>query len=229
MCGRYTLSIPLSNLVDSFEVLPPQFEYRPRYNIAPTQDAPVIAQDDGGRRMGLLRWGLIPFWAKEPGIGNKMINARSETVAEKPAFRSAFKKRRCLVPADGFYEWKKEGGGEDGKVVKVPHWIHLKGREAFTFAGLWEKWSGEAEDPMYTFTILTTRAAATIEGIHPRMPVILPRKDGDRWLDPGTPPEELLALLRPYSGPDLKAHPVSTLVNSPRNDQADCIQPVSVR
>ena len=131
MCGRYTLSVPLSNLIDTFEVPPPEFEYEPRFNIAPTQLVPVVAADERGRRMGLLRWGLIPSWAKDPGIGSRMINARSETVAEKPSFRSAFRKRRCLIPADGFFEWKKEGGEEGKGATKTPFWIHLSTREPF--------------------------------------------------------------------------------------------------
>lgn len=227
MCGRYTLSIPLSNLVDSFDVLPPQFEYLPRYNIAPTQDAPVIAEDGNGRRMGLLRWGLVPSWARDSGIGSKMINARSETVSEKPAFRSAFKKRRCLVPADGFYEWKKEGEVGGRKGAKVPHWIHLTDGRPFTFAGLWERWEGGGGSPLHTFTILTTTATPAIAEIHPRMPVILTGEGGDRWLHPESPAEDLLALLQPYGGSDLRAHPVSTLVNSPGNDLPACIEPLS--
>jgi putative SOS response-associated peptidase YedK len=154
-----------------------------------------------------------------------MINARSETVSEKPAFRSAYKRRRCLVPADGFYEWKKEGVGEGGKTAKVPYWIHLAQGEPFTFAGLWEKWEGGEGDPVYSFTILTTQASPGIREIHPRMPVILSREGGDRWLQPEASPEELQTLLQPYTGQDLKAYPVSTLVNSPRNDLPACIAP----
>ncbi len=225
MCGRYTLSVPLSNLVDSFDVQPPDFEYPPRFNIAPTQDAPVIAQDEAGRRMGLLRWGLIPSWAKDPAIGSRMINARSETVAEKPAFRRAFQRRRCLVLADGFFEWKREEGEGATKGLKTPYWIHRADREPFVMAGLWEKWDPGETAPVYTFTVLTTEAVPSIREIHPRMPVILPASTHDRWLDPKTAPGDLLTLLRPY-GEDIEAYPVTTGVNSPRNDLPEFIEPV---
>lgn len=224
MCGRYTLSVPLSNLVDSFDIQPPEFEYPPRFNIAPTQDAPVIAQDQEGRRMGLLRWGLIPSWAKDPAIGGRMINARSETVAEKPAFKRAFHYRRCLVPADGFFEWKRDEEEGAAKGQKTPYWIHLAGREPFVMAGLWEKWNPGEAAPVYTFTVLTTEAAPAIREIHPRMPVILPAGARDRWLDPDASPEDILPLLRPY-GEGIEAYPVSTRVNSPRNDVPECIEP----
>jgi putative SOS response-associated peptidase YedK len=195
VCGRYTLSIPVSNLVDSFDVLPPEFEYPPRFNIAPTQDAPVIAQDDAGRRLGLLRWGLIPSWAKDPTLGSRMINARAETVAEKPAFRSAFRRRRCVVPADGFFEWKREG--RDRKSPKTPFWIHREDRAPFVMAGLWEKWVPEGGAPVFTYTILTTEAAPVIQGIHHRMPVILPGGARDIWLDSSSSESDLLPLLKP--------------------------------
>jgi putative SOS response-associated peptidase YedK len=224
LCGRYTLSVPLSNLVDSFDVEPPDFDYPPRFNIAPTQDAPIIAQDQKGRRMGLLRWGLVPSWAKDLSIGNKMINARAETVSEKPAFRQAFRRRRCLVPADGFFEWKKVGGGS-GKGSKVPHWIHLASGDPFVMAGLWEKWTPPEAAPVYTFTVLTTDAARVIRDIHPRMPVILPLGAAQEWLDPEASAETLLPLLRPFDE-GVVAHPVSTLVNSPRNDLPECIEVV---
>jgi putative SOS response-associated peptidase YedK len=223
MCGRYTLSVPLSNLVDSFDVGPPEFDYPPRYNIAPSQDAPVIAQDGEGRRMGLLKWGLVPFWAKDPAIGNKMINARSETVNKKPAFRSAFQRRRCAIPADGFFEWKK-GVGEDSS-TKVPHWIHRVDGEPFAMAGLWEKWEVEDRDPLFTFTILTVPAVPALSDIHPRMPAILPRAELDIWLDPDANLEATLDLLGP-NGEGLEARPVSTLVNSPRNDVPEILQPL---
>ena len=224
MCGRYTLTVPLSNLVDAFEVPPPEFDYRPRYNIAPTQEVPVVAQDDRGRRMGLLRWGLIPGWAKDPAVGSRMINARSETVAQKPAFRSAFRSRRCLVPADGFFEWKRgeEGGG--GKPAKTPFWIHTAGRDPFAFAGLWERWEGEEGSSLYTFTILTREAQPEIRHIHPRMPVILPASSRRAWLDAGSGAAALQDLLGAIPDLPLQAHPVSALVNSPRNDVAACIE-----
>jgi putative SOS response-associated peptidase YedK len=225
MCGRYTLSIPLSNLVDAFDVDPPDFQYPPRFNIAPSQDAPVIAQDSEGRRMGLLKWGLVPFWAKDPKIGNRMINARAETAADKPAFRQAFRKRRCLVPADGFFEWKKvEPAG--GQPSKIPYWIHRADTSPFVMAGLWERWEPQQGSPLHTFTILTTDAVPEIRPIHPRMPVILSRDSAEEWLAPGARPEKLTSLLRPFRG-GLHSHPVSTVVNSPRNDGPECIESVS--
>jgi putative SOS response-associated peptidase YedK len=174
--------------------------------------------------MGLLRWGLIPPWAKDPAMGSRMINARAETVSQKPAFRGAFRRRRCLVPADGFFEWKREGAEGPSKGLKTPYWIHLAGREPFVMAGLWEKWEPGDTVPLYTFTILTTEAVPTIREIHPRMPVILPEGVRDRWLDPSAAPEDILPLLRPH-GDDIEAYPVSTLVNSPRNDLPECIEP----
>jgi putative SOS response-associated peptidase YedK len=226
VCGRYTLTASLPDLVDIFDVALPEFHYSPRYNIAPTQDAPVVARDSGGRRMGLLRWGLIPSWARDPGMGSRLINARSETVAEKPAFRRAFQGRRCLVPADGFFEWKEEGESPAGKGTKQPYWIHLATREPFAFAGLWERWAPPKGDPLHSFTILTMEATEPIRGIHPRMPVILPPEAWDRWLDPEAGAEELLGLLGPSIRVDLRAHPVATLVNSPRNDTPGCIEAV---
>jgi putative SOS response-associated peptidase YedK len=226
VCGRYSLTVPLSNLVDAFDVPPPDFGYQPRFNIAPTQEVPVIAQDDRGRRMGLLRWGLIPSWAKDPAMGSRLINARSETAAGKPSFRSAFRRRRCLVPADGFFEWKKEGEGEGRKPSRAPFWIHLATREPFAFAGLWERWGPEVGLPLHTFTILTTEASPEMSHLHPRMPVILPPRARDIWLDPESDPPALQGLLRPFPGSSLRAHPVSTLVNSPRNDVPECIEAV---
>jgi putative SOS response-associated peptidase YedK len=176
--------------------------------------------------MGLLRWGLVPSWAKEPELGSRLINARSETVAEKPAFKGAFRRRRCLVPADGYFEWRKDEAEKAGRPAKTPYWIHREGRRPLALAGLWEKWEPRDGSPLYTFAILTTEAAAAFREIHPRMPVILPQGEWARWLKPGAVPEELLPMLRPYQGEDLRAYPVSTLVNSPRNDLPACVEPV---
>lgn len=220
MCGRYTLTTPLDELVSVFDVPEVGFRYEPRYNVAPTQTAPVVARDDEGRRMGLMRWGLVPFWADNPVIGNKLINARSETASEKPAFRSAFRRRRCLVPADGFYEWRREGEG------KVPYWIHRPDRRPFALAGLWERWEPEDAEPLFTYTILTREATPGLKEIHSRMPVLLPEDRRREWLDRDAGPEALDALLDEASGPELEYHPVSTLVNSPSNDAPGCIEPV---
>jgi putative SOS response-associated peptidase YedK len=225
VCGRYTLTVPLSNLIDVFDVPLPDFELQPRFNIAPTQEVPVIAEGARGRRMGLLRWGLIPSWSKDPSMGSRLINARSETAAEKPAFRSAFRHRRCLVPADGFYEWKKEGEGRGGKPAKTPYWIHLASGDPFAFAGLWERWEHGEGPPLHTFTILTTDASPELRAIHPRMPVILPPERRGDWLDTTQPLADLQELLQPFPGSLLEARPVSTLVNSPRNDVSSCIEP----
>ncbi len=221
MCGRYTLTVPLSNLVDAFDVSPPEFEYGPRYNIAPTQLAPVVAQDARGWRLGLLQWGLVPSWAKDPSMGSRLINARSETVEEKPSFRSAFRRRRCLIPADGFFEWKKEDS------QKRPFWIHDPGGEPFAFAGLWEKWEPKRGNPLYTYSILTREAVPEIRDIHPRMPVILPPSEWNLWTNTEADGEGLAELLREYRGPRLSSYPVSTRVNAARNDDPTCIEPIS--
>ncbi len=225
MCGRYTLSVPLSNLIDAFDVPPPDFQLQPRFNIAPTQEAPVVAVGERGRGMGLLRWGLVPSWSKEPSMGSRLINARSETVGEKPAFRGAFRHRRCLVPADGFFEWRKEDPQGPGGGNKTAFWIHMEGRIPFAFAGLWERWNPREGTPLFTFTILTTEAAPDIREIHSRMPVILPRESWARWIAHETPEEDLVPFLKPYEGGGLRAHAVSSLVNSPRNDLPACVEP----
>jgi len=220
MCGRYTLSEP-GDLFQELGVEPPE-DFQPRYNVAPTQTLPAVRATAGGdgRELVELRWGLVPFWADEPSIGNRMINARSETAAKKPAFRQAFRKRRCLLPADGFYEWAKEGG------QKQPYHIFLEGHRPFTFAGLWEHWA-RGEDVIESFTILTTDPAPDIEHLHDRMPVILPPDVRDLWLDPGVEDAEALRqLLRPYPGNDLAFVPVSRVVNSPKNDRPECVQPL---
>ena len=228
MCGRYTLISPLDDLLDVFGVPEVHFEYRPRYNIAPSQDAPVLAEDQDGRRIGLLRWGLIPSWADDPAIGSRMINARSETASEKPSFRAAFGRRRCIVLADGFFEWSRPGlAGRhtkgDGK--KVPYWIHLPTQTPFGMAGLWEKWSPPDGDSIHTFTILTTEANDDLRSIHHRMPVILLPDEYRDWLSLDTSPSHLREMMAPFSGGVLDARQVSTLVNSPRNDVPECIEP----
>ena len=222
MCGRYSLTTApeaLRRLFD-FDTTP---NLQPRYNIAPTQSAPVVRPAaNGGRELAMLRWGLIPSWAKEASIGNKMINARSETVAEKPSFRSAFRHRRCLVPADGFYEWRREGE------IKQPYRIGMKGGAAFAFAGLWESWPGNDDDAVETFTILTTEANRRLGPIHARMPVILAPDAYDAWLaaESGSR-DDALGLLRPFAEAPMAFYRVSTRVNSPRNDDPDCLAPIA--
>lgn len=223
MCGRYTLTSPSEDLALLFDIsqLP---LIPPRYNLAPTQEAAVVRVTAPGepRRLDFLRWGLIPYWAKEASIGNRMINARSEGVAEKPSYRHSFKKKRCLVPTDGFYEWKKEGK------AKQPYLIRRHDRKPFAFAGLWSTWRDpEKEAPVETFTILTTDANDFIRPLHDRMPVILMPEDFDLWLDPKVEDAALIQpLLRPAPNDILETYPVSKLVNSPTNELPHCIEPL---
>ncbi len=225
MCGRYTLSSPSDELALLFDLseLP---QVWPRYNTAPTQEAAVVRVTEPGepRRLDLLKWGLIPYWAKEASIGNRMINARAESVAEKPAYRTSFKKKRCLIPADGFYEWKKEGK------LKQPFLIHRQDGKPFAFAGLWSIWRDpEKGQPVETFTILTTEANDLLRPLHDRMPVIVDRENFDLWLDPKVgDPEKLQSLLVPHAAEGFEAFPVSRAVNSPAHDAPDCIAPLVV-
>jgi len=221
MCGRYLIKSPSAKLKVKFRLDDvPLFE--PRYNVAPTQAVPAVRDEDGTRHLAMLRWGLIPSWAKDAKIGYRLINARSDTVATKPSFRSAFKKRRCLIAADGFYEWKKLDKG------KQPYFIHLKDEEPFAFAGIWEMWHNpEDRKEVDSCTIITTDANALMKTIHDRMPVILPASAYDRWLDPDAKPETLQGLLCPYKAKDLDAYPVSTYVNSPKNQGPKCLEPAA--
>ena len=224
MCGRYTLSTPTDLLAEIF-----QFEtaisLEPRFNIAPSQAAAVVRYEAaaGDRTLDLLKWGLVPFWAKDPSIGNRMINARSETVADKPAFRTSFRKRRCLVLADGFYEWKKQTG------PKQPFFFHRADGLPFAMAGLWDRWTkGETDESLETFTILTTSPNSEVAHVHQRMPVILDTQELAIWLDPDCQDATLLArLLTPMTDGLLEGFPVSTYVNSPAHDGPDCIEPLA--
>jgi len=222
MCGRFTLWLQFGDLVKAFPGLTfPEF-LPPRYNIAPTQDVAVVP-NDGLKQVQLFRWGLVPFWAKDPSIGNRMINARAETVAEKPAYRAAYRRRRCLVLADGFYEWRKEPGSR----TKTPMYIQLASGEPFAFAGLWEVWRPD-DTPLFTYTIITTEPNALLEPIHNRMPVILPREAYDRWLDPAEKRAGSFSdLLVPCPAEEMVAYPVSTYVNRPGNDSPVCVAPVA--
>jgi putative SOS response-associated peptidase YedK len=197
-------------------------ELKPRYNISPTQLVPVVRAGQIGRELTMLRWGLIPSWAKDPKIGYSLINARSETAAEKPAFRSAFKRRRCLIPTDGFYEWKKFGK------QKMPQHIRRRDGSPFAFAGLWEIWRSPAGEPLETCTILTTSANEVVAPFHDRMPVILPPEHFDAWLKPGDADAPgLLPLMTPYPVAEMVAVPANPICNSPKYDGPDCLQPVS--
>jgi putative SOS response-associated peptidase YedK len=210
MCGRYTQTADVKTLQTRFSLQSAPAELPPRYNLAPGQMAPVIAWK-GGNRMGFFKWGLTPKWAKDPSIGNRMINARAETISEKPAYKKPFAAQRCLVPADGFYEWKKVGAKG-----KIPHRFTLKGGGVFAFAGLWDN---------STFTIVTTTANELVKPVHDRMPVILPEGLEALWLDPKAAPDKLKALLAPLAPEAMEAIEVSSRVNSPKNDDPACAAP----
>ncbi len=219
MCGRFSLTTDLNKLQQSFNLdeVPPVFA--PRYNIAPSQPVAVIANDNP-KKLTFFKWGLVPSWAKDPRIGSKMINARAETLEEKPSFRTAFKRRRCLIPADGFFEWAKRNGD------KVPVYIRMKDHRPFAFAGLWETWFGPEGEEIRTCTIITTTPNEVLRQFHHRMAVILSPQDYETWLSPDElPAEALKPLLQPYQGDDMEAYEVSRLVNSPANDTPECIQP----
>lgn len=222
MCGRYTLSKPAAVLAQTFHLdnVP---DLAPQYNIAPTQivGAVLYNSDTARSEFQQLRWGLIPCWSKDLGMGAKLINARAETVAEKPAFRSAFKHRRCLIVADGFYEWQKL---ED---KKQPFYFHLQDGKPFGFAGLWEQWESPEGEKIFSCTIVTTEANKLLQPLHERMPVILQPHDYDLWLDPQVKTaERLQPLLHPYSSEAMTAYPVSTAVNNPKHNSPDCIKPL---
>lgn len=218
MCGRYTLAASAEELVEAFDVPLPTFELTPRYNIAPSQRVPVVAADRHGRRMGLLTWGFLPRRAAQPAAG--IINARSESVAEKPSFREAFARRRCLVPADGFYEWRREGER------KIPYWIHPAAGGILSFAGIWERWARQGAEPRHTFAILTTAASEEVAPIHDRMPVIIDAADRAAWLDRETSQHDLRALMRPAAVGALECREVSRRVNRPSEEDATLIEPV---
>ncbi|HBK78397.1 MAG TPA: hypothetical protein DDZ83_01715 [Nitrospinae bacterium] len=220
MCGRFTLIAPKSMLEELFS-LTIMGELPPRFNIAPSQPvAAVRAATGGAREFTLLRWGLIPSWAKDPAIGARMINARSETAAEKPSFRAAMKRRRCLIPASGFYEWANTGA------AKQPFLIRMKDRRPFALAGIWEGWCGEDGSELETCAILTTSPNERVGEIHPRMPVIIAPGDYGAWLDPANEKLRTLdRLLCPYPAGEMEAHPVSRHVNDPGNDDPACIEP----
>ncbi len=223
MCGRYVLTTPGQVLAEVFD-LPQPVELAARYNIAPTQAVPIVrATEGGGRELAFVSWGLVPHWAKEKAIGNRLINARAESLAEKPAFRSSFKHRRCLIPADGFYEWKPEGGG------KQPWLLRLRGGEPFAFAGLWSRWQDPAAggEPFESCAIVTTTPNELAATVHDRMPAILPKERHALWLDPQAyDPVALAALLAPIPADAMEAFPVSKRVNSPANEDPRCIEPL---
>ncbi|WP_018921961.1 SOS response-associated peptidase [Salsuginibacillus kocurii] len=222
MCGRFTLTVDLEHLIEQFtidEVTIEEFEVS--YNIAPSQQVVAIINNGENNRLGKLRWGLIPFWAKDKKVGYKMINARAETVAEKTSFKRALKKQRCIIPADAFYEWKQVDG------QKQPYRIHQLDNTIFGFAGLWEKWTDEDGTDIFSCTIITTKANEFMAEIHGRMPVILPKKHYKEWLHPATQDtHDLQELLQPIESSNLTAHEVSSEVNNPRNNYQELINPL---
>jgi putative SOS response-associated peptidase YedK len=223
MCGRYTLTTPAPKLAEHFQ-LDTVPNLTPRYNIAPTQLVAIVrAVPPGKRELTLARWGLVPSWAADVKIGNRLLNARAETVADKPAFRNAFRGRRCLIPADGFYEWQPLAGRK-----KQPYHIRLKDAEPFALAGLWERWTSPDGSPLESCTILTTEANDLARPIHDRMPVILPPEAYDLWLDLGMRDVHLLqTCMRPYLAEAMVAVPVGPGVGNARFDDPQCLTPLA--
>lgn len=222
MCGRFSQFSSFQKNQQTFNIETVLFETIPNYNVAPTQEILTIIKHDNENKLEKLHWGLVPFWAKDISIGSRMINARAETVAGKPGFRNAFIKRRCLIPADGFYEWKGEKGN------KQPYYVFIPSGEPFAFAGLWETWTDKYEESVYnSCTIITTAASESIREIHHRMPVILDPKFHEKWLNAEIQdPKELEIILQDGLIHDMKYYPVSTLVNSVKNNDPNCIKPI---
>lgn len=219
MCGRFALHHATAEVAEYFGVEQVSFELEPRYNIAPTQPVAVVRQR-GERSLDACKWGLVPSWAKDPKIGNRMINARVETLAEKPSYRNALKRRRCLIPASGFYEWRQEGK------ERIPTYVHAPDNSVLALAGLWEEWRSPDGSLMLSCTIITTEANAFMAAIHTRMPIILAPVAREHWLDPEQQElESLLALLQPLPEDGLTAHAVGRQVNAASFDEPSCIQP----
>lgn len=218
MCGRFLL-VDIEKISERFNVQIQSSNLRKRYNISPGQPVQIIFQESSNK-MEEMKWGLIPHWAKDPSMGNRMINARSDSLLEKPSFRESLIKRRCLVPANGFYEWKKLG------IEKVPYLIHLKGFSLFAFAGLYDIWRDENGNIIKSFTIITTNANSFMKEIHDRMPVILKKEDEEIWVNKNERDiKKLINLLKPYPSEEMYAYPVSKKVNNPNYDSEDLIKP----
>ena len=222
MCGRFTLRHSATEIAERFDVTNLTFDFVPRYNIAPTQPVAAITVDHTGERwLRPLKWGLVPFWAKDPSIGSRMINARAESLADKAAYKHALERRRCLIPADGFYEWVKNG------TKRMPMHIHFRDGRLFAFAGLWDRWSRGEGQPIESCALITTSANALVAPIHGRMPVLIDRGAYDLWLDPRASEDDLRALLAPFSAEAMEAFPVSPRVNGTDVDDADLARPVT--
>ena len=221
MCGRFTRTMSWREIYELYRLTVEREtdfkreHFKPRYNVAPTQDIPILRQPDGEPEMTIAHWGLVPPWAKDEKIAYKMINARAETIKEKASFKTAVNKHRCLIPADGFYEWKMMSDGS-----KQPHWFHMEDKRPFSFAGTWEH-NGQLD--VTSCAIVTTQANGVVKPYHNRMPVILAEWDYDLWISGNTALNDALALLRPYDGNDLAVYAVSKAVNSVKNDTPDCI------
>jgi putative SOS response-associated peptidase YedK len=223
MCGRFVSATPPDQIADYFGTEAPEALLPASYNVAPTNDVYAVLEDGSTRHLDAFHWGLVPLWAKDPKIGAKMINARAESLAEKNAYKSAFRKRRCIIPVTGFYEWQ----ARPGQKAKQPYFIHHPDGEPYAFAGLWEVWRGPERDqePLRSCTIITTSANGPMSKIHDRMPVILPREAWDTWLDRSNEDLELLGRLLVPAPPQLIAmHPISTLVNNVRNDGPELVE-----
>jgi putative SOS response-associated peptidase YedK len=222
MCGRFVLYRNLEEIKEAFDIEQVRWEPEVSYNIAPTQDVAVVVQQEGQNFLEKMRWGLIPSWAKDPKIGSRMINARSETLSEKPSFRRPFKGQRCLVIADGFFEWTETDHG------KVPMFIRLKSQRPLGLAGLYDIWKSPQGETINSCTIVTTCPNDFMQPIHSRMPLILPKSQEAEWLDPTTPHiDEWLSALAPYPSQEMEAYEVSRRVNSPQNNSLECIQPTA--
>ena len=220
MCGRFGASYRDIKTVWN---LYGNFSFQTRYNIAPSQEVPVIIRNEGRNEAKVMKWGLVPSWAPDSTMGQRMINARSETLLEKPSFKQAVEKRRCLIPANGFYEWRRDGNR------KIPMWIQFKTREPFAFPGLWDCWiDRDTGKPLYTFTIITTHANALLRPIHDRMPVMYRSDMGRQWLEQSISDDLVLSLVtQPVLSEEIEAYEVSTLVNSPDNDSPECVRRIS--
>lgn len=231
MCGRFTLHHSAQEVAERFEVPRALFAVEPRYNIAPGTDIPIVTVGSQGRRIEGVRWGLVPFWAKDAAIGNKMINARVETLAEKASFKYALTRRRCLIPADGFFEWKEERTATS-KAAKQPMHIRMKDESLFAFAGLWEEWRDKANPDapaLKSCTIITGPPNALLATLHHRMAIILRPEDEAAWLDPNRQePEEVLSLLQMFPDGGMEAYAISTRINTPAYDAPDCIAPMEL-
>ena len=223
MCGRFTASFEFREIKVRYNLQRDLPLFARRYNIAPSQEVPVIIQNGGKNELKIMRWGLVPSWAPDRSIASRMINARAESITDKPSFRRLVESRRCLIPADGFYEWRHEGSG------KVPVWFHLKKKEPFAFAGLWDVWRDGEGEILHSFTIITTLPNALLRRIHKRMPVIFDALQARQWLDPrlSTRDADIAAVLAPFPSELMESYDVSPLVNKPEFDSANCIIPIS--